>query len=462
MDMFVVHGGRALRGVVPVSGSKNATLPMMAASLALSGPTRLIGAPQLADVESLSDMLFHLGVRVERSDSQTLELEVEDEQEWWAPYELVQRMRASICVLGPLLGRRKRACVALPGGCDIGHRPIDLHLKGLAALGAKISIVRGYVVAEAHQLHGAVIDLSGPAGSTVTGTCNVMTAACLATGRTVLLGAALEPEVVDLGEFLTAAGARITGLGTSVLEIEGVDELHGVTHQVIPDRIEAATLLIAAALTGGELFVQGARPEHLQAVIEVLRGVGVVIEGRAGGLVGAAGRKLQPAHITAAPYPGFPTDVQAQLTALLCLANGASEVVDHVFPDRFLHIPELCRLGARIRREGGRAQIQGVGRLCGTSVMASDLRASAALILAALAAEGESQIRRIYHLDRGYERLEQKLSLVGAQIQRVQDDMTQVPLPSPWGLSLGAHDGLSAPRFLDARSLQSQPSPREE
>lgn len=462
MDMFVVNGGRALRGVVPVSGSKNATLPMMAAALALTGPTRLLGAPRLADVNTLSEMLTQLGVRVQRSDPETLELEVEDEHECVAPYELVRRMRASICVLGPLIARRKRACVSLPGGCNIGHRPIDLHLKGLAALGAEIAIERGYVVAQARRLQGAVIDLSGPAGSTVTGTCNVMTAACLATGRSILLGAALEPEVVDLGEFLMSAGARISGLGTSILEIEGVDELRGVTHRVIPDRIEAATLLIAAAITGGELFVQGARPEHLQAVVEALRGVGVIIESRAGGLVAAAGRKLQPTQVTAAPYPGFPTDVQAQLTALLCLANGTSEVIDNVFPDRFLHLPELCRLGAQIRREGGRGQIQGVGRLCGASVMASDLRASAALLLAALAADGESLIRRIYHLDRGYERLEQKLSLVGAQIQRVRDEVEQVP-PVPFGgLDSDNHQGPPAPRFLELRSLQRQPEPQAE
>jgi UDP-N-acetylglucosamine 1-carboxyvinyltransferase len=452
MDMFVVEGGRPLRGTVPVSGSKNAALPILAATLAVDGPTLLEGIPDLVDVQTLTSLLISLGATVTRLDATRWQIQVDDAAPCVADYELVRRMRAGVCVLGPLLGRRGRACVSLPGGCNIGHRPIDLHLKGLRALGARIAIDRGYVFAEADRLTAADIDLAGPQGSTVTGTANVMTAACFAKGTTRIHHAACEPEIVDLGRFLNAAGAQIRGLGTPLIEIDGVDGLHGTSHRVIPDRIEAATLLIAAAITRGRLDVTNVCPDHLQAVIDTLRSIGVTVESQGDQVLSvAADETLRATEITAAPYPGIPTDVQAQFTALLSLATGRSRVTDNVFPDRFLHIPELCRMGAHIRREPGRGVISsGVTRLSGACVMASDLRASAALLLAALAAEGDSVIRRIYHLDRGYERLEDKLNAVGAQIHRVAD----VPEHLPARLRLAAHsdDGeacaVPAPKFL--------------
>jgi UDP-N-acetylglucosamine 1-carboxyvinyltransferase len=431
MDMLVVRGGNQLRGTVAVSGAKNAALPIMAAALATDGVTRLRNVPHLADVATLTLVLESLGVSVQRDAQGILRLEVVDGQSCLADYELVRRMRASVCVLGPLLGRRKRACVSLPGGCNIGHRPIDLHLKGLSALGADIRIERGYVFARADRLRGADIYLGGPFGSTVTGTCNVMTAACFAEGVTTISAAACEPEVVDLGNYLNSAGAKISGLGTPLLRIEGVGALQGSEHTVIPDRIEAATLMIAGAITGGELQITHANRSHLAAVMDVLRAIGVEVDvdAAAGGacLAVRARRPLLPLDVTALPYPGVPTDVQAQLTALLSLARGISVVTDKVFPDRFLHIPELCRMGAVIRREGASGIISGVPRLSGACVMASDLRASAALLLAALAADGDSVIRRVYHLDRGYEGLERKLTALGADIRRVVDAPENMP-----------------------------------
>lgn len=427
MDMFVVQGGQPLTGRVTISGAKNAALPIMAASLALDGPATLHGIPRLADVTTLEQLLQLLGVSAGMTSAGAVQLQVLDERPFLAPYELVRKMRASICVLGPLLARRGRACVSLPGGCNIGHRPIDLHLKGLAALGADISIDRGYVHATARRLSGAKIDLRGPSGSTVTGTCNVMTAACLARGVTHITSAATEPEVVDLGHFLNAAGARIEGLGTSHLIISGVSQLSGVEHAIIPDRIEAGTLMMAAAITRGELELRGVQLTHLTSVVETLRAIGVILEPRGDTLIVTGGKRLRSINMTTGPYPAFPTDLQAQLMALLSLADGVSTVTDIVFPDRFLHIPELCRLGADIRREGAGGVITGVPRLSGASVMASDLRASAALLLAALAAPGDSVIRRIYHLDRGYESLENKLNAVGARIRRVADTTENTP-----------------------------------
>lgn len=427
MDMLTVQGGRPLRGITAVGGAKNAALPIMAAALAADGPTILHRVPDLADVTTLSHLLQSLGMAVDRRADGAVTLEVVDERPCLADYELVRRMRASVCVLGPLIGRRRRACVSLPGGCNIGHRPIDLHLKGLAALGADITIERGYVFAAADRLKGADIYLGGPFGSTVTGTCNVMTAAVFARGVTTISAAACEPEVVNLGEYLNRMGAKIEGLGTPLLRIEGVEGLSGVEHTIIPDRIEAATLIIGGAITRGRLRIANVRLDHLAAVIDVLRSVGVQIEAQGSTVAVTAPNDFRPSDITALPYPGVPTDVQAQLTALLCLAKGISVVTDKVFPDRFLHIPELCRMGARIRREGASGIISGVDRLSGACVMASDLRASAALLLAALAAEGESVIRRIYHLDRGYERLERKLNMLGAEIRRVNDSPENLP-----------------------------------
>lgn len=427
MDMFVVEGGKPLRGSVRVSGAKNATLPIMAAALATCGRTVLQDVPDLVDVSTLSALLQSLGMRVEREPSGAVSLEVVDESPCIADYELVRRMRASFCVLGPLLARRKRACVSLPGGCNIGDRPIDLHLKGLRALGADIRVERGYVIAEADRLRGNSIFLGGPFGSTVTGTCNVMVAACLAEGLTTIEAASCEPEVVDLGNCLNRMGARVSGLGTPFLQIEGVDELHGCRHTIIPDRIEATTLMIAAAVTRGEIEVENVCIPHMTAIVETLRAIGVQVDVSGKGVVVAGIEQLRSADCIALPYPGVPTDVQAQFMALLTCADGLSVITDKVFPDRFMHAAELVRMGARIRREGPSAIISGVPRLSGACVMASDLRASAALVLAALAAQGESVIRRIYHLDRGYECLDQKLNALGAGIRRVEDTPANLP-----------------------------------
>jgi UDP-N-acetylglucosamine 1-carboxyvinyltransferase len=427
MDMFVVQGGRRLTGQVRVSGAKNAALPIMVACLLAKGCCTIRQVPDLVDVETLSMLLQSLGARVERHGT-AIHIEVQDETHSVAEYELVRRMRAGICVLGPLLARRGAACVSLPGGCNIGDRPIDLHLKGLRALGADIKVERGYVIASTNQLVGADIYLGGPFGSTVTGTCNVMSAAILASGRTTIEAAACEPEVVDLGRFLNCMGARISGLGTPFLEIEGVSELNGVDYSVIPDRIEAATLMIASAITGGDLTIQNVELSHLTAVVEKLREVGVEVTATGDGVRVKSNGRHTPTDCVALPYPGIPTDIQAQLMALLAKADGISVVTDKVFPDRFMHAAELARLGAVIRREGPTAIIRGVDRLSGASVMASDLRASAALVLAALAADGESVIRRIYHLDRGYEQLEAKLNQLGARIRRVQDLPENMPV----------------------------------
>jgi UDP-N-acetylglucosamine 1-carboxyvinyltransferase len=458
MDMFVVHGGRPLTGRVAVGGAKNAALPIMAAAILADGATTLHGVPDLVDVTTMADLLRTLGLQVTQSDdlpiASSLRLEVRDASPIVAHYELVRRMRAGVCVLGPLLAKRGRAVVSLPGGCNIGDRPIDLHLKGLRALGAEIRIERGYIIAEAKRLTGTHIDLSGPFGSTVTGTCNVMTAAALADGTTVIESAASEPEVVDLGRFLVGMGARISGLGTSQIEIEGVDRLRGAEHAVIPDRIEAATLLIAAAITAGTVTIENVRVDHLSAVIEKLREAGVVIETRStsesrgqrsevGGrrsdqpapltindpvdLTVTAAARLRAVDAVARPYPGIPTDVQAQLMALLCVAEGRSVITDRVFPDRYLHAAELCRMGAAIRRDGAAAIVSGVPRLSGACVMASDLRASAALVLAALNADGATAVKRIYHLDRGYARFEEKLAALGADVRRVKDLPENLP-----------------------------------
>lgn len=428
MEMFVVQGGRALSGRVAVSGAKNSALPILACSLAAEGPITLHNVPDLVDVVTLIQLLKTLGVRADRLSGGSLQLEVVDESCCIAHYDLVRKMRAGVCVLGPLLARRGEAVVSLPGGCNIGDRPIDLHLKGLKALGAEIRVERGYVIANAPRLRGANVFLGGPFGSTVTGTCNVMAAAALAEGQTTIEAAACEPEVVDLGRYLNGMGAKIAGLGTPFLKIEGVEKLDGAEHTIIPDRIEAATLMIAAAMTRGEIEIENADLCHLRAVVDKLREIGVeVTETPTGRIAVRAGASLLPADVIAQPYPGIPTDVQAQMMALLTRADGISVVTDNVFPDRFLHAPELVRLGARIRREGPSAIIGGVPRLSGASVMASDLRASAALVIAALAAEGETAIRRIYHLDRGYDRLEQKLNSLGANIRRVKDVPEQQP-----------------------------------
>ena len=468
MDMFVIRGGKPLSGRVRVDGAKNSALPIMAAALLADGPTVLHDVPDLVDVRTLGELLQSLGMSVERRADRSLALEVIDDRPVIADYELVRKMRASFCVLGPLLARRGRACVSLPGGCNIGDRPIELHLKGLRSLGADIRVEKGYVIAEVTRLHGNRIYLGGPFGSTVTGTCNVMSAAVLAEGETIIEAAACEPEVIDLGNMLNAMGAKIEGLGTPFLRIEGVDRLTGVDHTVIPDRIEAATLMVAAAITRGCIEIENVRLTHLTAVIEKLREIGVRIElsdseptplerldqldallsSLDSSTVGQVSKLSFPrtprieepvirvegplgdfhaVDATALPYPGLATDVQAQVMSLLCLAKGISVVSDKVFPDRFMHASELVRLGATIRREGPSAIISGVGQLSGACVMASDLRASAALVLAGLAAEGDTVVKRIYHLDRGYEALERKLNHLGAEIRRVEDKPENMP-----------------------------------
>ncbi|MCP4788416.1 MAG: UDP-N-acetylglucosamine 1-carboxyvinyltransferase [Fuerstiella sp.] len=428
MDMLVVQGGCTLRGHVFVDGAKNAALPIMAASILLDGDIRIKRVPDLVDVQTMSLLLQSLGAEVTRS-GDTLDIDTRDVACQHADYELVRRMRASVCVLGPLLARFGRASVSLPGGCNIGHRPIDLHLKGLAALGADLRIERGYVIGEASQLRGADIFLGGPGGSTVTGTCNVMAAACLAKGHTVIRAAACEPEVADLGRFLNGAGARISGLGTSTIEITGVEGLTSVTHTVVPDRIEAATFAIAAAATRGNISIHDVCPEHMASVIEALEDIGATIHVAADQLDISATGSLRSIELAALPFPEIPTDTQAQFMALMATVPGISVVTDRVFPDRFMHASELVRMGAQIRREGASVVIDGGRRLTGTSVMASDLRASAALVIAALAADGESQIRRIYHLDRGYARLEQKLNGLGASVIRRADGSAQAKRP---------------------------------
>jgi UDP-N-acetylglucosamine 1-carboxyvinyltransferase len=418
VDSFVINGGSRLKGTVAVHGAKNAALPIMAAALMVEGETILKGVPELADVEHMCLMLNKLGVETRREANGDLRLHVTDEMNCHAEYELVRKMRASVCLMGPLLAKRKRAQISLPGGCAIGDRPIDLHIVGLTALGADSELVSGDVHLRAKRLAGSEIFLGGPFGSTVTGTANVMMAATLAKGRTIIEHAACEPEVVDLGDFLNACGAKINGLGTPRITIEGVEQLTGCSYTVIPDRIEAGTFLIAAAITNGELRLENCRPEHMLAVIDRLRHVGVNVERENGSVVVASARRLEPIQVTTQPYPGFPTDLQAQLTALLCLADGNSIITERIFPDRFLHVAELSRMGASIRKEGATVIVEGVKRLVGAPVMASDLRASAALVLAGLIAKGQTRISRVYHIDRGYVRIEERLRAAGADIQR--------------------------------------------
>jgi UDP-N-acetylglucosamine 1-carboxyvinyltransferase len=452
MDMFVIQGGKPLSGTVAVGGAKNSALPLMAAALAADGETILRGVPRLVDVDTLSALLETLGVRVTRGDQNELSLRVVDEKPHIADYELVRRMRAGFCVLGPLLARRGKACVSLPGGCNIGDRPIDLHLKGLRGLGAEIRIERGYVDARASRLRGAHLYLGGPFGSTVTGTCNVMVAAALAEGITTIEAGACEPEVVDLGNLLNAMGARISGLGTPSLRIEGVERLHGVEHTVIPDRIEAATLMLAAAITRGNITLTNVCPEQMTSVLEKLREISVRILVHDDTVEVSAESDLRPVDCIALPFPGLPTDIQAQMTALLATVPGTSVVTDKVFPDRFMHAPELVRMGARIRREGNSAIVSGVERLSGACVMASDLRASAALVLSGLAASGPTVVRRIYHLDRGYERLELKLRQLGASIERLKDEPANVPEV----LQASQNPRIAAPHFDTSAKLPSQ------
>ncbi|MCX8494279.1 MAG: UDP-N-acetylglucosamine 1-carboxyvinyltransferase [Chthoniobacterales bacterium] len=418
MDKILVHGGRRLEGEVRIGGSKNSALPILAATLLTKEKCVIDRVPDLSDIHYMLTILSSLGAEVERA-SGVVQICAE-KIITQAPYEIVRKMRASVCVLGPLLGREKSAKVSLPGGCVIGDRPIDLHLKWFEALGAKVTVKGGDIMLHAEKLKGARINLRGRHGPTVLGTGNIMMAAVLAEGTTVIEGAAEEPEVVDLAHFLSAMGARISGAGSHHIEIEGVAELHGANHTVIPDRIEAGTFLVAGAIAGSRVTITRSEPNHLGAVIHALKEAGFDLTHTSDTVTISPNGSRKPLHLETIPYPGFPTDMQAQFCAMLATMKGTSVVSETVFPQRFMHIAELKRMGANIDLADHRATIHGVERLSGAPVMASDLRASAALVLAALPADGVTEINRVYHIDRGYEAIDEKLNGLGAHIERVK------------------------------------------
>ena len=418
MDKIVVHGGHRLSGSVKISGSKNSALPILAATLLTSEPCTISRVPDLSDIHYMLTILSELGCEVERA-SGVVKIRAEKILSQ-APYDIVRKMRASVCVLGPLLGRQGEATVSLPGGCVIGDRPIDLHLRGFEALGAAVRVTGGDVKVLAPKLRGATISLRSKFGSTVLGTDNVMMAAVLADGVTIIDGAAEEPEVVDLANFLIAMGAKIEGAGTRKIIIEGVKELHGAEHEVIPDRIEAGTFLAAAAISGDHVRLLRVNPLHLKAVIDPLVDAGFLIEANGNEISIRPGVKRRPLKLDTLPYPAFPTDMQAQMCALLATTEGISVVTENVFPHRFMHVAELKRMGADIDLQGATLVIKGVSQLSGAPVMASDLRASAALVLAGLQADGVTEVNRVYHIDRGYESIDEKLNGLGAQIERMK------------------------------------------
>jgi len=413
-----VRGGVSLRGEVNVGGSKNAALPLLFATLLTEGECRLERVPRLADVRTALRLLKELGAQSDWLSEHEVAVTARTVRHLEAPYDLVKTMRASFLVLGPLLARFGRARVSTPGGCAIGTRPVNIHLEGLQQLGATIRLQQGYVEAEAKRLRGAHIVFEFPS---VGATENLMMAATLAEGTTILENVACEPEIDDLAAMLNAMGARISGAGTSTITIEGVTSLHGVTHEVIPDRVEAGTFLIAGAITCGEVYVRGARADHLRAFLDKLQDAGVTIEEKADGLIASCTGRPSSVDIITWPYPGFPTDLQAQMMALLALGDGRSLITETVFENRFMHAQELSRLGADILIRGNTAAVNGVAFLSGAPVMATDLRASVSLILAALAAQGTTEVSRVYHLDRGYEHVEEKFSQLGADIRRVSE-----------------------------------------
>jgi len=417
----LVEGGTPLAGKVKISGAKNSALPIMAAAIASPDPKRIKNVPDLVDVHTMLELLKHLGVRCAfDSTSGTLTLDPSEIKTCVAPYEIVKRMRASYYVLGSLLARTGQAQVSLPGGCAIGARPIDLHIKGIQNLGAEVKIEHGYVHALGKKMKASTVMLAGPKGTSVGATINVMIAATKAMGHTVITPAACEPEVVDVANFLNQMGARISGAGTPAITIEGVKELHDAVYEVIPDRIEAGTFACAAAITRGQVEIEDCRPDHLTAITETLREIGVKVTASEKALVVGGQSAFRPTNITVAPYPGFPTDTQAQFMAVLALVQGQSSITETIFENRFMQAVELMRMGADIKLEGDTAIINGVANLTGAKVMASDLRASAALVLAGLAAVGPTEISRIYHLDRGYEGFEKKLAALGAKIKRMR------------------------------------------
>lgn len=415
MDKLMIEGGYRLVGQVPVSGAKNAALPLLAASLLVDGWVTLHNVPALADIRTISKLLRQMGVQVE-GESGSVRLNASGVHSFEAPYNLVKTMRASVLVLGPLVAKWKRARVSLPGGCAIGARPINLHLKGLQELGAQVELKHGYVEARADRLRGAKIyfDIS-----TVTGTENIMMAAALAEGRTILENAAKEPEVVELANALNRMGARIQGQGTDVMTIDGVEALQATDHTIMPDRIEAGTLMVAAGITQGNIHLLNCDLSHMEAVVKKLGEAGLEIFPEGDGIKVIGPLNLKAVDVKTLPYPGFPTDMQAQIMALMCLANGLSVITETIFENRFVHVSELQRMGADIRVQGSSAIVRGAPALTGAPVMATDLRASASLILAGLAGEGKTEVSRIYHLDRGYEKLDEKLNRLGGKIQRV-------------------------------------------
>ncbi len=419
MDIFRIDGPVQLKGQIKINGSKNAALPIMAATLLAPGESTIKDIPNLSDIAICKQLLTALGGVIKTLPNGAVKIDATTIDNPVGEYDIVRKMRASICILGPLVARCGRAEVSMPGGCAIGDRPINIHLRGLQELGAKIHLENGNVVAEApNGLKGAEIFLGGAFGSTVLGTANILMAATLAKGRTVIESAACEPEITDLANCLNKMGAKIRGIGSPRLTIEGVKELRPVTHTVIPDRIEAGTFMVAAAITRGQLDLVNCRLDDLMAVVDKLRRIGVAVEASNQGCTVALTGRVSPSEVTTHPYPGFPTDLQAQFMALLALAEGNSIIIEKVFPDRFMHVAEMNRMSADLRKEGPAVIIAGVDKLIAAPVMASDLRASAALVLAALAAEGTTIINRVYHIDRGYERIEEKLNPVGARIVR--------------------------------------------
>ncbi len=419
MDIFEIDGPVQLSGSVDVAGSKNSTLPILAAMLLAGGESVIANAPDLADIRSMEVLIESLGAKVWR-DENGLHVDAAVIDNPVGDYDIVRRMRASICILGPLLARCGKVKVSMPGGCAIGDRPVDIHLRGVKALGAKIYLENGYIVAEAPAggLVGTQIFLGGPFGSTVLGTDNVMMAAALAKGTTIIESAACEPEVADLANCLNAMGAKISGIGSPRLIIEGVKELQPVNYSVIGDRIEAGTFMVAAAITKSKLQINNCQLDHMLAVTDRFRQIGVEVESSNGGCEVSLDGPIHPADITTQPYPGFPTDLQAQFMALLALAEGNSVVTEKIYPDRFMHVAEMNRMAANLRKEGPNVIVAGVDKLIAAPVMASDLRASAALVLAGMAAEGTTVVQRVYHIDRGYHRIEERLNAVGAKIRR--------------------------------------------
>ncbi len=420
MDKLLIRGGRRLQGMVPISGAKNAALPELCACLLSAEPVTLDNVPRLQDVNTMIRLIRNMGVTVERDDADQVRVDASRLTSPEAPYELVKTMRASVLALGPLLARFGEATVSLPGGCAIGSRPVDQHIMGLTAMGADIVVEHGYMIARLAKgltrLHGARITTDMV---TVTGTENFLMAAALADGETVLENAAQEPEISDLAEMLIAMGAQIEGHGTSHIVVQGVKSLHGARHRVVPDRIEAGTFLCAVAAAGGDVLLSGARADHLEAVIEKLQAAGAQISVVDGGIRVVSDGRLTAQSFRTTEYPGFPTDMQAQFMALNCIAQGTATVTETIFENRFMHVNELVRLGAHIQIDGRRSVVQGVERLSGANIMATDLRASASLVIAGLVAEGETVVDRIYHLDRGYDRMEAKLRGLGADIERV-------------------------------------------